>query len=133
MKTFDVQSVGIKRPADAVFAYIADPSNLPEWTNAFARADATSADLMTPNGAVAIRLDTITNAASGTIDWKMTFPDGMLGWAHSRVTPDGIDKTVYSFVLMAPPVPLEMLEGALSEQMKTLAKELLHLKAHLEA
>lgn len=133
MKTFDVQSVGIDRPSNAVFAYIANPANLPEWTNAFSRADDASADLMTPNGAVAIRLETIASQASGTIDWKMTFPDGVVGWAYSRVTPEGDDRAVYSFVLTAPPVPLEMLEGALGEQMKTLAKELISLKARLEA
>jgi hypothetical protein len=61
MKTFDVQSVGVKRPPAAVFGFIADPANLPRWTNAFSRADATSADLVTPNGAVPIKLDTIAN------------------------------------------------------------------------
>lgn len=133
MKAFDVQSVGISRPAGAVFGYIADPVNLPEWTSAFSRADAVSADLVTPNGSVAIRLDTIASSTAGTIDWKMTFPDGMVAWAYSRVTPAGDGKAVYSFVLMAPPVPLEMLEGALAEQIKTLAKELLTLKSRLEA
>lgn len=133
MKTFDVQSVGINRPAGAVFDYIANPANLSQWTSAFSRADGASADLMTPHGSVAIRLDTISSATSHTVDWKMTFPDGMVGWAFSRVTPDGTDKAVYTFVLMAPPVPLEMLEGALGEQMKTLAGELIALKTRLEA
>lgn len=133
MKTFDVQSIGINRPAKAVFDYIADPANLPSWTSAFARADATSADLVTPNGAVAIRLDTISSPVAGTIDWKMGFPDGTTGWAFSRVTPRDDEKAVYSFVLLAPPVPLEMLEGALGEQMKTLGRELLALKTRLEA
>lgn len=131
MKTFDIQSIVIHRPATAVFDYVANPARLPEWTNAFARADATSADLVTPNGTVAIALDTIAGS-TGTVDWKMTFPDGTVGWAYSRVTPDGVDKAIYSFILMAPPVPLEMLEGALEEQMKTLSKELLALKARLE-
>lgn len=133
MKTFDVQSVGINRPALAVFRFIADPSNLPRWTHAFKQADATSAELMTPNGAVPIRLTTIADDRSGNIDWKMSFPDGTVGTAFSRVTPDGDHRSVYSFVLMAPPVPLEALEGALAEQMKTLVKELNSLKVLLEA
>ena len=132
MKTFDVQSIAIQSPKAKVFAYIAEPANLPKWTNAFARADATSADLVTPNGSVPIRLDTLVNSELGTIDWKMTFPDGSIGWAYSRVTPDGMDKCAYSFVLMAPPVPLEMLEGALNAQMVTLSHELLALTALLE-
>lgn len=132
MKTFDVQSVGINRPAGAVFDYIANPANLPEWTSAFSRADG-AADGIEPDGDRAMGLDTISSATSHTVDWKMTFPDGMVGWAFSRVTPDGTGKAVYSFVLMAPPVPLEMLEGALGEQMKTLAGELIALKTRLEA
>lgn len=133
MKTFDVQSIGIEEPASAVFEYVADPSNLPKWTKAFKRADTKTAELVTPNGAVAIKLATITQAEYGTIDWKMSFPDGTIGAAFSRVTPDGEDRSVYSFVLMAPPVPLEMLEGALTEQMATLADELVALKARLES
>lgn len=133
MKTFDVQSIGIARPAQTVFAYIANPRTLPEWTSAFASADESSAEMVTPNGAVSIRLRTLADAATGTIDWQMTFPDGTMGHAFSRVTPDGAGRAVYSFVLMAPPVPLEMLEGALEVQMQTLGEELLRLKARLEA
>lgn len=133
MKTFDVQSIGIAKSAAAVFAFVAEPANLPKWTHAFKSADAHSAELATPNGSVPIALQTITNEDRGTIDWKMTFPDGTEGVAYSRVTPDGAEGAVYSFVLMAPPVPLEMLEGALSAQMEILAGELLALKGLLEA
>ncbi|MDO9587732.1 MAG: hypothetical protein Q7J13_07335 [Brevundimonas sp.] len=133
MKTFDVQSIGISKPAGAVFAFVAEPSNLPKWTHAFKSADSRSADLMTPSGAVPISLQTVTHEGHGTIDWKMTFPDGTAGAAYSRVTPDGVDRAVYSFVLMAPPVPLEMLEGALSAQIGVLANELSALKGLLEA
>lgn len=133
MKTFDVQSVGIDRPFEDVFGFIADPANLPKWTHAFKSADATSAELVTPNGAVPIKLETSTHGAIGTIDWQMTFPDGSVGAAYSRVTPDGAGRSIYSFVLMAPPVPLEALEGALSAQMDILARELTGLKALLEA
>lgn len=132
MKTFDVQSIGIAKSAAAVFAFVAEPSNLPKWTHAFKSADSHSAELVTPNGAVPIALQTITNEDHGTIDWKMTFPDGAAGMAFSRVTPDGPDRAIYSFVLMAPPVPLEMLEGALSSQMEILAGELVALKGLLE-
>lgn len=133
MKTFDVQSIGIAKAAGTVFAFVAEPSNLPKWTHAFKSADAHSAELVTPNGAVPISLLTVTNAEHGTVDWKMTFPDGTEGVAYSRVTPDGAESAVYSFVLMAPPVPLEMLEGALSSQMEILAGELAKLKGLLEA
>lgn len=132
MKTHDVQSISIAKPRADVFAYIANPANLPEWTNAFKSADAERAELITPNGAVPIQLETRASAEHGTIDWIMAFPDGSRGAAYSRVTEDSDDTSIYSFVLMAPPVPLEMLEGALDEQKKTLAKELVSLRARLE-
>lgn len=133
MKTFDVQSVGIKAGAADVFAFVSNPANLPRWTGAFKRADVATADLATAGGAVTIKLDTLADSKAGTVDWKMTFPDGSVGMAYSRITPDGERNAVYSFVLMAPPVPLEALEGALAAQMKLLAEELLSLKTLLEA
>ena len=133
MKTFDVQSIGIGKSLGHVFDFIAAPANLPLWAHAFKRADAKSAELVTPNGAVLVDLETITDESRGTIDWRMTFPDSSVGVAYSRVTPDGGDRSVYSFVLMAPPVPLEALEGALSAQIAVLAEELQTLKARLEA
>ena len=63
----------------------------------------------------------------------MTFPDGSVGQAFSRITPEGEDKAIYTFVLMAPPVPLEALEGALEAQKAILAEELAGLKTRLEA
>jgi len=39
---------------------------------------------------------------------------------------------IYSFVLHAPPVPLERLEGALDAQRATLQKELVTLKSLME-
>ncbi|MFC4217256.1 SRPBCC family protein [Pseudophaeobacter arcticus] len=132
MKTHDVQSISIARPRAEVFAYIANPANLPEWTNAFKSADTERAELVTPNGSVPIQLETRASAEHGTIDWIMTFPDGSIGAAYSRVTEDTGDSAIYSFVLMAPPVPLEALEGALEEQKKTLATELVSLRKRLE-
>jgi len=133
MKTHDVQSISIAKPRAEVFAYIANPANLPAWTNAFKSADAERAELVTPNGAVPIRLETRASAEQGTIDWIMTFPDGSVGAAYSRVTEDAGDSSIYSFVLMAPPVPLEALEGALEAQKETLATELVSLRKRLEA
>lgn len=132
MKTFDVQSIGIGRPAQEVFEYVANPANLPNWTNAFKSADDEKAELVTPAGAVPIALKTDAQPQAGTVDWFMTFPDGGIGSAYSRVTANGEDKAIYSFVLMAPPVALEALEGALNEQMAILAKELVGLKAVIE-
>lgn len=132
MKTYDVQSVAIDAPAATVFDFVSKPANLPKWTNAFVRADDETADLATPNGIAPIELRTVTNSECGTVDWHMTFADGAAGSAFSRVTPNGAAGAIYSFVLMAPPVPLEALEGALTEQMKLLSEELISLKRQLE-
>ena len=47
MKTFDVQSIEIDRPVSEVFDYVANPANLPKWTNAFKSADHEKAALRT--------------------------------------------------------------------------------------
>jgi len=133
MKTFDVQSVGIEAPRSRVFEFVAEPSNLPLWAKAFKEADRRSARLETPQGETDIKLRTDASPEAGTIDWTMTFPDGAVGTAYSRVTPDGGSRSIYCFVLMAPPVPLEAIEGALEAQRKTLAGELARLKEILEA
>lgn len=133
MKTFDVQSIEIEAPASAAHRYIADPRHLPAWTHAFSAADDKSAVMRTPNGELQIRLHTRCDAATGIVDWTMVFPDGSEGSAHSRVVPLNAERCVYSFVLLAPPVPLEMLEGALNAQMQILARELVSLKQIVEA
>ena len=128
IKNHDVQSVNISASPEKVFDYIAKPENLPNWTRAFKKADQKSALLITPEGELQIDLETRVDANSGTIDWYMTMPDGTVGTAFSRVTEDGDGQAIYSFVLMAPPVPLEMVEGALSAQIGQLADELKKLQ-----
>ena len=80
-----------------------------------------------------IGLINIINKEAGTIDSIMTMPDGSIGKAFSRVTENNDGKSaIYSFVLMAPPVPLAEIEGTLEMQKKQLAQELIHLKSILE-
>lgn len=133
MRTFDVQFIGIEAPASRVFEFVSQPSNLPRWASAFRKADGRSALLATPQGEAEIELASNARQEVGTIDWTMRFHDGAVGHAFSRVTPDGETRSVYSFVLMAPPVPLEALEGALDAQRKTLTEELLRLKVVVES
>jgi hypothetical protein len=79
-----------------------------------------------------IELRTDARAGAGTVDWTMIFPDGGVGAAYARVTPDGENRSVSTFVLMAPPGPLEALEGALDAQRRVLAEELVRLQAAWE-
>jgi hypothetical protein len=130
MTTFDVQSIEIGAPFATAFRYIADPANLPEWTHAFKRIGQDQATMETSAGTVQVGLRVEASESHGTIDWTITFPDGGVATAASRVVPHG-GRSIYTFVLEAPPVPLERLEGALAEQSRILTDELATLARRL--
>jgi len=132
MRTFDVQGIEIHAPRGRVFEFIRNPTNLPKWAHAFQSADEHSARLETPAGTVDVGLRVDAEPLAGTIDWRMEFPDGTVGVAQSRVTETTRGTSIYSFVLHAPPVPLEQIEGALDVQRARLRAELGTLKASLE-
>jgi uncharacterized protein YndB with AHSA1/START domain len=132
MKTFDIQAIEITAPRETVFSFVSDPRNLPRWAHAFVSADAERARMRTPRGEIDVVLQTITDRDAGTIDWRMGFPDGTVGVAHSRVVETNRGTCIYSFVLHAPPVPLEQLEGALEVQSKALRDELTTLRGILQ-
>lgn len=127
MKNYDVQNTLIKTSVEKVFEYIADPKNLPKWTKAFSYADEKKAVLETPNGKLEVDLRVDASKECGTIDWYMTMPDGNVAAVYSRVTKNGND-SVYTFVLMAPPGPIEQVEGTLKVQMGLLQEELQNLQ-----
>lgn len=133
MRMFDVQGIEIGAPSSKVFEFLRHPGNLPQWAHAFVSAEVGRARLETPNGAVDIALDVSANAEAGTVDWRLTFPDGGVGVAQSRVTETTRGTCVYSFVLHAPPVALERVEGALEAQSATLTSELATLKSLMES
>jgi hypothetical protein len=109
------------------------PENLPQWAHAFVSAGNGRARLEIPGGAVEIGLEVSADAQAGTVDWRLEFPDGGVGIAQSRVTETTRGTCIYSFVLHAPPVALEQIEGALETQSRTLRSELTTLKALMEA
>lgn len=127
-----VRSIEVEAPYDRVFAFIADANNLPQWAHAFERVNGRKARLRTPNGVEDIDLRVDASFNVGTIDWIMTFTNGKTATANSRVTRAPAGRVVYSFVLNAPPLPLELLEGALAEQVRTLEGELSRLKGLIE-
>lgn len=131
-KDFDVQTVALGAPFEAALRYIADPQRLPEWTSAFRWARDGRALLATPRGEVEVGLAVDVERQAGTVDWTMTFPDGSVGRAFSRLVDRGSSR-LYSFVLLAPPVALEEVEGALAEQSRTLRGELATLQDRLAA
>jgi hypothetical protein len=132
MRMFDVQGVEIVAPRQKVFEFLRVPGNLPRWAHAFVSAGNSRARLQTPTGAIDIALDVDADAEAGTVDWRLTFPDGGVGLAQSRVTQTTRDTCIYSFVLHAPPVALEQVEGALDAQRALLRSELARLKSLME-
>ena len=133
MDSFKVESVQIKTTPEKAFRYISDPMNLPEWTHAFKEVQNGKATMATPAGAVEVGLRVKASASERTIDWHMTFPDGNVASAYSRVIPESDEYSIYSFVLTAPPVPLEQLEGTLNRQAHILRQELTKLSSILSA
>ena len=132
MRLFDVQGIEIRAPRHRVFEFLRVPENLPRWAHAFVSAGNGRARLETPGGAVEIALGVSADAEAGTADWRLEFPDGGVGIAQSRVTETTRATCIYSFVLHAPPVALEQIEGALEAQSETLRSELATVKALME-
>ena len=132
MKNFDVQGIELNVSRSRAVAFIADPAQLPRWTSAFASVTAGRAVMRTPSGEVAIDLEVDASPERGTIDWRMRFPDRSMATAFSRVVEMSPDRCIFTFVLTPPPMPLELLEGALEVQSRTLAEELEKLKEILE-
>ena len=132
MRMFDVQGIEITAPRRKVFEFLREPANLPRWAHAFVSADNGRARLETPAGAVDVGLAVTADADTGVVDWHFAFPDGSLGIAQSRVTETTRGTCIYSFVLHAPPVALEHVEGALDAQRALLQSELATLKSLME-
>jgi hypothetical protein len=132
MRMFDVQAIEIVAPRAKVFEFLREPRNLPRWARAFVSAEEGHGRLETPAGAVDVGLGVSADAETGTVDWRLTFPDGSVGLAQSRVTETTRGTCVYSFLLHAPPVALEEVEGALEAQRGQLQSELAALKDLME-
>ena len=132
MRMFDVQGIEISAPRRKLFEFLRDPTNLPRWAHAFVSAGNGSARLETPAGAVDVDLGVTADADTGVVDWHLVFPDGSVSIAHSRVTETTRGTCIYSFVLHAPPVALEQVEGALEAQRALLQSELATLKSLME-
>ena len=133
MRMFDVQGIEIRAPRARVFEFLRHPGNLPKWAHAFVSAAEGRARLETLAGTIDVGLVVSADADTGAVDWRLTFPDGTIGVAQSRVTETTRGTCIYSFVLHAPPVALEQVEGALEAQSAALRSELSTLKSLMEA
>ena len=132
MRMFDLQGIEINAPRGRVFDFLREPANLPEWAHAFVSAGNGRARLETAAGAVDVALEVAADGDTGVVDWRLEFPDGNVSVAQSRVTETTRGTCIYSFVLHAPPVALEQIEGALDAQRVALTSELATLKELME-
>lgn len=132
MQMFDLQGIEIMAQRGKVFEFLKQAANLPRWAHAFVSAGDGRARLETPAGAVDVALQVYADAETGVVDWRLTFPDGTSGIAQSRVTETTRGTCIYSFVLHAPTVALEQVEGALEAQSALLRSELATLKSLME-
>ena len=89
-----MQSIQIRSPFGRAFAYVADPSRLPQWTHAVASVDGRRAVMRTPAGDAEVDVDVMASRETGTIDWTMTFRGGQVARAWSRLVPSGEDRAV---------------------------------------
>jgi hypothetical protein len=132
MRMFDIQAVEIRAARRKVFEFLRDPANLPRWAHAFVSVENGRARLERPTGAVDVGVNVTADAETGVVDWRLAFPDGSVGIAQSRVTETTRGTCIYSFVLHAPPVALEHVEGTLDAQRVQLQAELATLKSLME-
>lgn len=126
----NTEQVVISSPAREVFAYVADPENLPEWATGFAQAVGREGDrwvVTTPAGDVGLRVE--ADPDLGVVDYVMELAPGAEVTAPTRILPHG-DNTVYVFTqLQAPEMPDEVFD----RQIEELRRELPQLRHLLEA
>lgn len=130
-KNFNVLSIGINCDYKKAFDYLADQKNLSIWTNQFKKVDGNRASFDTFNGVLDVEVETFASEVHGTIDWKLTFPDGNSGWAYSRLTRN-VEGVIYAFNFVVPPMPAEELTKAVEGQTKNIEDEISKLKKVLE-
>jgi uncharacterized protein YndB with AHSA1/START domain len=121
------RSIAIDAPTEAVFAYVADPRNLPEWAPAFAESIRPDGEdwIVTTGGAdlpVAVR----ASAEHGTVD-ILAARDGRRG-AFTRVIPSSRG-SAYVFALHFDD---DADEAQVAAQMTTVEKELRTVRSRVE-
>ena len=80
MRMFDVQGIEIMASRAKVFEFLREPGNLPRWAHAFVSAGDGPCPARDARGRGRYCLDVSADAATGTVDWRLAFPDGASGW-----------------------------------------------------
>jgi hypothetical protein len=113
-----------------LFAFLADPGNLPKWAVGFCRAIRRDRDrwiVQTPQGEVAVRF--VTHPELGIIDFHISLGPDSEVTAFSRVLPNG-DGSEYIFTQFQAP---GMADAVFEAQVRALREELVVLRALMHA
>jgi hypothetical protein len=126
----DTQTISIRSPADAVFAFVADPVNLSRWAIGFAKDVKADADvwLVTTGDGEQVSLRPVTDEALGVVDFHMVMPGGVESVAWSRVVPRGEGSEFVFTQVQVPGMPDELFDRFV----ETVEHELTTLKALME-
>ena len=122
----------INAPASRVFAFVADPENLPRWAVGFCRAIRPDVErdrwiLSTSEGEMPIRY--VTNEATGTIDFHFSPAAGIELAAYSRVLPNGAGAEYLFTQFQSIAMPDEVFD----RQVRALVEELQVLRGLIHA
>lgn len=126
----NTQQVTIDVDHRHVFAFLADPGNLPKWAVGFCRAIRRDEDrwiAQTSQGDVAIRY--VTDPDLGIIDFHIFLGPETEVTAFSRVLPNG-DGSEYVFTQFQ---PSGMPDAVFEAQVRALTEELVVLRALMHA
>jgi hypothetical protein len=80
----------IARPAAEVYAFVADPANLPRWSSGLGSSIRRVGDewiIEAPEGR--LRFEYVERNDLGVLDHRVTFPSGETFYNPMRVVPDG--------------------------------------------
>ena len=126
----DTQSVSIQSRAHDVFAFVADPGNLPRWAIGFAKEVKADGDgwLVTSGDGGQVSLRTVTDDQLGVVDFHMAMPGGVESVARSRVVARGEGSEYVFTQVHGPEIPDELFDRLV----ETVGHELTALKAQME-
>jgi hypothetical protein len=121
----DTQTVTVHADPDALFAFLAEPRNLPKWAVGFCRdVRPEGHDWVVVTGHGEVRLRVEADPGTRTVDFRMSPAPGVDLLAASRVVPNGAGAE-YVFTQFQPD---GMPDEAFAANVRALQEELLVLK-----
>ena len=120
----DTQTISLAAGVEEVFAFLADPENLPHWAVGFARGIRRDVDgwvVQTSQGEVALRV--VADAETGTIDFHLRPALDVEAVAYTRVVPNDSGAEYVFTQFQTPGMPDEVFaaqRAALAEELALL-------------